>query len=997
MQLSAEQQAAVERSDQDVCCVAGPGSGKTAVLVERFAWLVEHGTDARAILAITFTDKAATEIKTRLVKRFRDKPDQRRAVEHAPVQTLHSFCSSVLREHALAAGLDPVFDVLDAREAATEQAAAMDAVLDRMARERQPEFEAFVEAWPAGDHSRALLGVYEDLRMGGGARAALAHLHEFDPQAALDRLSEAVAEMVEASPAGKTEPQRRRLSDALAWLAARGASPDIEWLNAWKPNKRGLADGHPFYDGADRIKAMMDEARAEVVGALYAPQRAFAAEALILFEEEYTRLKRRRAGLDFADLEQCALALLETNHEIQRATAERFEAILMDELQDTNPVQWKILDSVRRPGRFFAVGDINQSIYGFRHAVPEQFSAYQKAVETAGGAIDRLERNYRSRVEVLDAVTAVLVAQPREGVLPHRLLAGREFPDAGGPAVEIQVVEAGEGGEESAWIARRLRELHEEEGFRFSEMAVLARTNSMFDELEGALTSEGVPAVVQRGRNFFAEPEIVDLTNWLRVLDNPANEIALLSLLRSPYFRISDEELLRGRLAGQLVPPRAWERIERARALREEIPLDRVLARMMDENGVNASANTEKFLRLTRDLDAAAPGDLAAHITYIDDLRANAREPNAPLVEAADAVRLMSIHSAKGLEFPVVVLGYLQRGVSSDSAPVCWSPRLGLGMKWRPPGMDKSISDPVHATYHSERGAREEAESDRLLYVAMTRAEQRLILSWTDSKRKLSPWPGLIEAGLPIEAQRRVGRPEAAAAAEAARVAEAPRSEPGTASGEAPASVAVTALATFATCPRQYWLRHTLNWPVDAGEGGTGAVELGIETHELLSGRRTEASSEARALARAFEESELGARAKSGARLTHEEDFLVELDGTLLRGQIDLHWDEGGRTVLVDYKTDRSMDEPRRRSYQLQMRLYALAWARWSGRPAAEAWLFELRAGHAEQVELQPEAAREVLRAWRAAERSGDFPACAGEQCRRCAYAGPACPAGVGA
>jgi len=996
MQLSAEQRAAVERSGQDVCCVAGPGSGKTAVLVERFAHLVEQGTDARAILAITFTDKAATQIKTRLVKRFDQRPALRRAVERAPVSTLHSFCMGLLREHALAAGLDPNFDILDAHEAAAERGAAMDAVLDRLAIERTSEFEAWAVAWPAQDHSRELLGVHERLRMGGGVSGTLTELRHFEPDGALNELERSVREMVEASPAGATEAQRRRLDNALAWLAGRSSAEPFAWLAAaGKFDKRGLKAGHPFYDGLERVKELARQARRELAGALYEPQRDFAVEALRQFEEEYARRKRLRAVLDFADLEEFALALLESNEPIRRSTAERYDAILMDELQDTNPIQWKILDQVRRPGRFFAVGDINQSIYGFRDAAPEQFLEYQRRVAGEGGAIDRLEANYRSRPEILAAVTAITVSQPCAGVTEHRLFAGREFTEAPGPVVEVQIVEPGEeGGEESAWIARRLRELHDEGVASYAEMAVLARTNTMFDELEAALSAEGVPSVVQRGRNFFAEPEIVDLISWLRVLYNPSNEIALLGVLRSPFFRIPDEELLRGKWAGQMAPSEVRDRIERARALREETPADRILARLMDECGVAHTANTEKFLRILRELDTAAPGNLAGHIEQIDTFRAAGDEPNAPLVEATDAVQLMSIHSAKGLEFPVVVLAYMQRGSGGKEPPIAWSPRLGLGMRWRLPD-GSTESDGVYAAIQSEREVRESEETDRLLYVAMTRAEQRLILSWTARKRSGSPWPDMVERGLGVVVEHRVGLPEPLPSEDVAAAVELPVLTPVVDAGQASASVAVTALATFAVCPRQYYLRHSAAWPVEPGEGGTGAIELGIETHELLAGRRTEASSEARELARVFEESELGRRAHSGARVRHEEDFLVELDGTLVRGQIDLHWNEPSGTVLVDYKTDRSMDEPRRRAYALQMQLYALAWERMNGRLPVEAWLFALRDVRAEQIEIQTEEARALLHAWREAEVAGDFPPQPGEACRRCAYRGPACPAGV--
>ena len=434
MELSREQSAAVLRSGQDVCSVAGPGSGKTRVLVERFAYLVEQGAEAASILAITFTDKAATEIKARLVERFRGDPVRRRAVESAPVSTIHGFCRGLLAEHAIAAGLDPAFTVLDARQAEALQVASMEAVLDRLAARRREEFAALAETWSGADEMAAnLRGVYESLRMGGGARAALGELPRFDVAAALDELYQAVSEMLAASPPGTSEPQRRRLDNGRQWLGRRDAVAPLEWLDRFSLDAKGLKPGHPIADGIGRARALREAAVRAVVGEMAAGPRALARQALLDFEDEYALGKRQRGVLDFADLEEKALALLENDAAIGAATAERYAAILMDELQDTNPVQWRILDRVRRPGRFFAVGDVNQSIYGFRHAAPEQFVAYQESVARAGGVLDRLEDNYRSRAGILAAVEAITVRTPCAGVREHELKPVRAFSPGRGP------------------------------------------------------------------------------------------------------------------------------------------------------------------------------------------------------------------------------------------------------------------------------------------------------------------------------------------------------------------------------------------------------------------------------------------------------------------------------------------------------------------------------------------------------------------------------------
>lgn len=1008
MELSGAQRAAVERSGQDACCVAGPGSGKTTVLVERFAWLVGQGLDAESILAITFTEKAATQIKARLVKRFAEDGEKRRAVERAPVSTIHAFCLGLLKENAIGAGLDPEFTVLEEREAEREQAAAMEAVLDRMAAERREEFAALVEAWQPADCARALRSVYEALRMGGGAKKALERLAEFDPAVEMAAVVEDLREMLRASPAPDSDAKLRRVAVLEAWLAARETTDELEWLGALKWDKKGLKAGHPLYDGKERLDARIQAAKRAVAGARYVKERATAREALIEFDEEYRRRKRERAALDFGDLEEKALELLRQDAEVREATRERYAAILMDELQDTNPVQWAILDLVRREGRFFAVGDINQSIYGFRYAAPEQFAEYEKGVAERGGEVDRLEENYRSREEILGVVTEITVKQPCEGVTEHRLMAGRKWAGGDAPYVEVQRAEAKDANEEALWIARRLRELHgtmvgePRRPARFRDMAILARSNKVFDGLEEALERYGIPSIVKRGRNFFEAPECLDLTNWLRVIENPRHEIALYGLLRSPFFGVSDEELMRLRLAEKRATAEAEEVIRQARAWREEIPADRILARLLDERGylrrqkARAKANIDKFLRLVREMDAAAPGDLAGHLEAIDELRATGKEPNAPEVEARDAVEILTVHSAKGLEFPIVVVAAMNRGTGGFEQPVCWSARNGLGMKW------KAAEDPVYEAHGSERKRREDGEENRLLYVAMTRAEERLILSWTNGKRS-SAWVKLVESGLKIDWEKREAAGARVSVLEGApELLEPVAAEAGAAPvvvrrleehREAPAGVAVTALALFAECPRRYLLEAALRWPREEVSGGGGGRALGTEVHEVLGGLRTEASAEARELAEVFEKSELGERARRASRREHELDFLAEIEGTLVRGQIDLWFEEAGRGVLVDYKTDRYLSEARMRSYELQLRLYGLALEKVVGRAPEEAWLFGLRAGEAHGVEMQKDAALRVLDEWKEAERAGEFPLRESAECKWCPYVAGACPA----
>lgn len=1012
MELSPEQRAAVTRTNQDACCVAGPGSGKTRVLVERYAWLIEQGVDARSILAITFTDKAATNIKQRLVNHFGGDSDKRRAVEKAPVSTIHSFCQSLLREHAIRAGLDPSFTVMDARESSALQASTMEGVLDQFAAGRRVEFVACVEAWAANDFSQALLSVHDALRMGGGARLALQNLASFHPDAVLDTVAAEVRQMLADSPAPTTDAQRRRISGGLDWLARRAELTLLEWLSSFSMDKRGLKPGHPIYDSLDRVKALLADARSEVVASFFLPQRELIREILIAFDDSYAAAKHSTSQLDFGDLEEKALALLERQHDIRQETQDRYHAILMDELQDTNPIQWRIVDQIRSPGRFFAVGDVNQSIYGFRHAAPGHFLAYQQAVAAPGGVIDRLDKNYRSRVEILDTVIAATVTTVCPGVQPHALPAGREYPPDAGPFVEIQRYEAAEGDEaglEAMWIASRLRELRdtllvgdERRKVKFSDMAILCRSKGPFPELEAALLRFGIPCAIDRGRNFFEEPEILDLTNWLRVLDNPTMELPLFALIRSPFFGVSDEQIAALRLQGGLAPEPALQRIRDARALLAGLPADRVLSLQLDQTGYleslkpPARANVTKFLQILRDLESSHPGDLALHLEYIDDFRATGEEPNAPDVDAADAVQVLSVHSAKGLEFPVVVIAAMHREPSGTPDPICWSAATGLGLKWFVPGTAERVADPAMNAFDSFLSERERHEEDRLLYVAMTRAEERLILSWKVGSRAPKYWAAHIERALtpqfPITTRK--GVPDVPPFPDLfTRPPELFEIVPQAEAGQASAAVAVTAISLWADCPRRYLLATLLRWPEPPADPGghSNAMALGTEVHELLGRKRTDASPEAHALAQVFLDSPFGQRAAAAHSARREFDFLVSLEGTLLRGQIDIWWDEPGGAILLDYKTDRFLTPERTASYELQLRLYALALEKLTGRAPKEAWLFPLRTAAPHRVDLSVPVL-DTLRQFQHAEAAGDFPIREADRCKYCPYLAGACP-----
>ena len=1055
MTLSAEQYAAVTRTGQDVCVVAGPGSGKTRVLVERFQWLVRQGIPPLRILAITFTEKAAHELKERLVRSFEDQPEYRREIERAYVSTLHAFCMRLLRENAIAAGLDPRFEILDERQAIAQQHMAATQALDELY-ERQPEtLRGLLAAWETNDPAKDLLEVYEAIRVSG---ADVADLDRDLPPAceAVERLLQTVREMLAPSARPKPGSAGAAKFDAmLEWLSAASilrerpiTAEHFRFLERLKCSKNAFKAGHPSRELVEEVrKRLLPEAFAALTGEFHKAHRKALADVLKRFDALYREHKRKLSVLDFSDLEERAILLLRSNPELRRKIQSNFDAVLMDELQDTNPLQWELMDLVRRPGRFFAVGDINQSIYGFRHAEPEVFQRYRERVEQDGGQIDRLGRNHRSRPEILAAVAQL--TDNCDGIMPNPLEAGRRFFNKPEPSIEVIAAKNADPEEaaliEARWIARRIREiegvLHVDERSsegtrsrpaRFSDIAVLVRNTRAVDCIEQAFREFSVPFLMNRGHSFFEEPEICDLTAWLRILINPRDEIALATVLRSPFFGISDETLLclrqeGGSLIGAIRSgaarcgadaPRLQSflaLLDDLRQQRDDLSPDRLLARALDacgyEEGLSPRerANIDKFLAMLRDWFTRNPGPLIEWLPLLEELRAAETEPNAPANESADAVQVLTIHASKGLEFPIVFLAAMHLKTKPVSSIISYSPAQGLGAVWRVPTESGHCGDLAHIAWRERARQRETEEANRLLYVAMTRAEEHLIFSFV-LKDRVTDWPKLVleRLGIEPEAVVREQSPDNPFPPVQAALLQEPLVLPRPdVTGQFDSTASVTAIAQYRHCPRQYYLQRYLGWrkgprkfdpeetmPEDWQLGEWNAAELGTIVHRILAGETGSAPEEAMELAARFPASELGQRAARAARLERELEFVFFLEDIVLRGQIDLWFEEGGTSVLVDYKTDR-FDESRVEGYSLQLRLYALALERMKGRLPDEAWLYFLRPDRAVRVSLDAEALNEAcaaVREFREAQERLDFPLRVGKHCYQCEFYRGICP-----
>jgi len=752
-----EQEAAIRASGRDLLVEAGAGTGKTGVMVDRYCRLVcEEGVAPGAILAFTFTDKAAAELRQRiaaeLAARAQAGSEVARAllseVGSAWVMTIHGFCNRLLAGHPVAAGIDPRFRVLDAPEAERAAREAFDEALATFMAEGDEAREETVAAFEIDGLRAIVTGAHAELRSRGVAEP---------------RLPE--------PPEAKT-PEEGEGNEAYGHLAL----------------------------------------------------------LLELFSSRFELAKERRSGIDFEDLQILGARLLE-RAEIGAAYRSRFSHLLVDEFQDTNRLQLRLVEALRGPGsELMTVGDELQSIYGFRHADLEVFREQRRAIEARpDAAAIELSGNFRSRPAVIGAVNALGAALLGEAYRPLRVGAPPppSPPPGVGAAVEL-LLTARDGWDsedidlaprtdgrtpanflaEARFLALRLRELADS-GVARGEMVVLLRAFTHLDAYEDSLERAGLRPYVVGGRGYWSQQQVADVCALLATIANPLDDEALFGALASPACGLAPDTLWLLRAAaggGRHVWPaleRAAERGEAELADPErltQIPASELallrgfaqtltglrqrgtrlslaglieravtetgydLAVLMRPSGEARFANVRKLMRLATEFEAREGRDLRGLLDFLAARADGGPEAQAATaIEGHDGVRIMTVHNAKGLEFGVVAVPDLSRGLLAGTR----QPLLAIGREAGTPRVGMRLPRLGAAAvnlYDYERLCEEAKERDageglRLFHVAATRARERLILAGVakPAGSKTKPGTSVIERiidGLEIERDR---------------------------------------------------------------------------------------------------------------------------------------------------------------------------------------------------------------------------------------------------
>jgi ATP-dependent helicase/nuclease subunit A len=723
--LSEEQEQAVARRSEPLLLAAGAGSGKTTVLVERFVRAVrEDGVAPSRILAITFTARAAGELRERVRRRFGELGEREAArdTEAAFVSTFHGFCARLLRSHPLMAGLDPEFTILDEGLAGRLRGQAWAIALRGFLESERNDAVDLVAAYGA-DRVRAMIGgTYTELRSRG-----------------------------------------MRLPELL--VAARAQ---------------------------DQVQADAEGMRScELLG-----------ELLERFGSEYESLKGARGAVDFDDLELIARGLLDEYESVRKAWAERFELLMVDEFQDTNSRQLAILGALERENLFTVGDELQAIYGFRHADVSLFRERRDKLAEHGGSlSLTRNFRGRKPLLDAVnmvfgerfgDGYTPLQAGRVEEATLEGEPIVELLLTHKRGWDEDQDLAEriAGELPPAPLWrqaearlLAERVHELVENGTARPGDVAVLLRAVGDLEVYEQALQECGLSTLATVG-GFWGGQQVGDLLAYLRALANPLDELALYGTLASPLVGVSSDGLALLGAAAKASKRSVWETLrrvgevvhrddglpvvrmpaadgdllvgfgasfeaERGGARRRTI--SQLIERALDQSGYvkhvmslswgeQRLANVHKLLRMARRYETSEGRDLRGfldHVAHQQDWLSGA-EPDAPVADGeADAVRLMSIHAAKGLEFGTVCIADLGRAQNLGVPDLLVDgDRVGLRLA----RLDGSEATPTldFEELCEERRQAQVEEEERILYVAMTRARERLLLSGAID---LERWP----------------------------------------------------------------------------------------------------------------------------------------------------------------------------------------------------------------------------------------------------------------
>ena len=837
------QRQAIDAAGGTLLISAAAGSGKTAVLVEKTIELItKHGVEADRLLILTFSKAAAEELRSRIARRIdalcrenRDDPRlarQRLLIQKANINTVHAFCLDIVREYFNILAIPPDFTLNDETVLGELRSAAADETMEQMfSNAAFAEFAAmFGRAKSDAEVRGMLLATYNKLRNMPNVGEAINKLESdytvcnkleqtawaqllFDEALRACEAALKLAQGGESLCAGHIllEKYANAFTEAKADIAVMRATVEKRDWALCEQLAQGLKLAGASQRGADEtatqaaknLRANIAKCYKDLNEAIFScteqqfmqdisvltPQISAFAQALRIFDARFFELKKQNRVFEFSDMQHLALKLFisegKKRTNVATQVAKRFDYVMVDEYQDTSGLDDLIYSCVANAQgtNLLYVGDVKQSIYGFRAARPENFLEKMNAFAVFNNknypAMLYLGHNFRSSAGVVNGVNFVFekIMSKQLGAVEYsegeRLIKAAPGTTAGTAQLHIVRTGANEADvfAEARYVAQFIKKSVEEKTLidvaqgdatvtraaKYEDFCILLRAKKHAVHFAAALAAQGVPAISIKDDVLFLRPEILPVISLLQVIDNRAQDIPLAAAMLSPLCGFKPDDLLRLKIQSKNVPlytalalsddekmVEFKKRLEYLSALALTMQPAELIEHIVFKSGYAAAcgaqpggavlkANLHSLVDFALAHAKRSSGGLHALLAAFEAAVESKSEQRAAFTKKQGAVVIMTVHASKGLEFPICVLAqtgkrFNKRDLSDN---LLYSPALGIGTKMRENGGDLYRTAAFMANrFEAERELL--SEEMRILYVALTRARQQLIITGAD-------------------------------------------------------------------------------------------------------------------------------------------------------------------------------------------------------------------------------------------------------------------------
>jgi len=832
--LTDQQQKALSR-DCNLSVTAGAGTGKTLLLVERYIdILINEPVDVKDILAITFTKKAAAEMKDRVVRHIEEKitskppKNQYNKLVHArdrmnsaSISTIHAFCARLLREFPVEAGLDPDFRQLNDMQRQLLLDEELEKEIESLDKDQSqwlPLFRLFGKEMlkkmlrTALEHSYEMIPVIESYAGKSVDEIYLSWMNSFlktmkisitDKQ--VTDINICVKSILNAVPVDvQADIKIINTLELLQYYNEVVGKDDSAFWEALfnladyftTTSNRAYAKAGSF--GSTKIWGVktsevlvrLSQKLEPVINCRISVPSEKDKEIIpqlqkfyLLYQRFTDRFSKRKNDLglvDYDDLQLCALNLLQNHHEIRQKLSAQYRFIMVDEFQDTNYLQWHLISLLGelKSNKFFIVGDPKQSIYGFRNADIRVFHQVKNEfIKIADKQCDRsdivLGESFRFAPVLGEFINRTFSnilhrSDTNPWEVGYDSMTSRRKTEVPGD-INLAIFNDQVQTEFLAYKARKLSER-----YKFGQMAVLLRTRTHLSEIEEAFRKHSIPFRTIGGIGFYQRQEIYDIYYLIRFMLNPDDDNSLIALLRSPIAHISDEGLfILGSTKGQnsywqyidrldergQIPESDFKNLQRFKNLarnwlrrREHIAFHELLLSIFNDSNYRAilnsqlqgerfTANLDKILQIAVEFESTGFLSLSEFADSLQNLiHKQDKESEAQTdLDDENSVKIMTIHQAKGLEYDVVFIPYLEQELRNWSTNLSvFGENLGIAAPVRSVGLDMDFdSYYLLDLLKADKRARDLAEMKRLFYVACTRSKETLVLTMHAKKDKI--------------------------------------------------------------------------------------------------------------------------------------------------------------------------------------------------------------------------------------------------------------------